>query len=677
MASTFSKGKGIELITTGEQSGTWGDTTNENWRKFDQALTQGATVPVSDTYGWSRSDTIDSVALTLTWTLDESDAALVAATSTADGTEGRAPVVAFTPGSGSVAAAPDGNFNIRIKGETDVHPPRIFYAYNYTGHTCFLYIGTQTTAANCYELKPYDSTLVVTYPDATLSDSYVGPAVSNLVSDGFRIDRRDKGVGSGADPEFILNANSDDAWYGSSTVAIGKDAGNPAYGTTNQDNDVFIGHGAGANAAGIVKSVLIGAGAGNDLTTQDKSVIIGYDAAATATTTSTQEENVIIGHQAGMDSDGAGNAVFIGSNAGAGVGLDENVAIGMHAMRGIGSSTGVASYSVAVGARAMEFAGSGSTPALGAANTVAIGYKALEGDGTNALTGDKNIAIGTEAGANVQTGESNIMMGYGVGDVVTTGDGNILLGNCGGPSTGNNNVVIGKDAGSNISSGALKNIFIGTGPSETGDSQLIIDYEYKAAAATDNFIYGDMANDRLNFNSGNSSGSHVKIQNTNAAGTGFKFLECIADSDGTPATKFQVRGDGQVQVNGVEVHAADYADMFEWSDGNPEAEDRIGLTVVIDASSSSAGCVRPAISSDNPEDVVGAVSGTACMVGNSAWSHWDKKYVKDDFGRVVLDTVDGKGAPVLNPKFDESKEYINRVERPEWAVVGLPGRVHV
>ncbi len=65
------------------------------------------------------------------------------------------------------------------------------------------------------------------------------------------------------------------------------------------------------------------------------------------------------------------------------------------------------------------------------------------------------------------------------------------------------------------------------------------------------------------------------------------------------------------------------------------------------------------------------------MIGNSAWNHWDGKFLKDEFGRVVSETVDGKASPVLNPEYDETKEYIPRMSRPDWAVVGMTGRVHL
>ena len=44
MASTYTLNNGIELIGTGEQSGTWGDTTNTNLSLLDTALDGQVTV---------------------------------------------------------------------------------------------------------------------------------------------------------------------------------------------------------------------------------------------------------------------------------------------------------------------------------------------------------------------------------------------------------------------------------------------------------------------------------------------------------------------------------------------------------------------------------------------------------------------------------------------------------
>ena len=247
---------------------------------------------------------------------------------------------------------------------------------------------------------------------------------------------------------------------------------------------------------------------------------------------------------------------------------------------------------------------------------------------------------GFESGDDITTGTGNTFIGAQAGKGVQTGDYNVCLGFKSGDSDGANNL---------------------------GSNKLVIHSDSNGTADPDTeaLVYGDFSTGLISFNSEtNSATTGVAIQNTTASGTGFNFLRCIADSDGTPATKFQVRGDGQVQVNGVEVHAADYADMFEWSDGNPEAEDRIGLSVTLDGE----GGIRPATVSDDAEDIVGIVSGTACMVGNAAWNNWDGTFLKDDFGRPTDE---------VNPDLDESLDYVPRQERKEWAIIGLTGRVHL
>ncbi len=49
MPSTYTLNNGIELIGTGEQSGTWGDTTNLNLELLDTALDGQVTVTLSST----------------------------------------------------------------------------------------------------------------------------------------------------------------------------------------------------------------------------------------------------------------------------------------------------------------------------------------------------------------------------------------------------------------------------------------------------------------------------------------------------------------------------------------------------------------------------------------------------------------------------------------------------
>ena len=47
MPSTYTLNNGIELIGTGEQSGTWGDTTNTNLQLLDTALDGQITVTLA------------------------------------------------------------------------------------------------------------------------------------------------------------------------------------------------------------------------------------------------------------------------------------------------------------------------------------------------------------------------------------------------------------------------------------------------------------------------------------------------------------------------------------------------------------------------------------------------------------------------------------------------------
>ena len=49
MPSTYTTNNGIEKIGTGEQSGTWGDTTNLNFDILDQALDGLVTITATDT----------------------------------------------------------------------------------------------------------------------------------------------------------------------------------------------------------------------------------------------------------------------------------------------------------------------------------------------------------------------------------------------------------------------------------------------------------------------------------------------------------------------------------------------------------------------------------------------------------------------------------------------------
>lgn len=128
------------------------------------------------------------------------------------------------------------------------------------------------------------------------------------------------------------------------------------------------------------------------------------------------------------------------------------------------------------------------------------------------------------------------------------------------------------------------------------------------------------------------------------------------------------KGYADVSFNGG---GADYAEMFEWNDGNPNDEDRVGLFVKI---SSDGVLPNGKIEVGGDGMIVGPVSSRPGMVVNNPGMRWNSKFVVDDFGRLVLD-ADGNGQ--INPNYDSTLNYQGRTGRKEWTPIALKGRVRV
>jgi hypothetical protein len=143
--------------------------------------------------------------------------------------------------------------------------------------------------------------------------------------------------------------------------------------------------------------------------------------------------------------------------------------------------------------------------------------------------------------------------------------------------------------------------------------------------------------------------------------------------------EFNLRGDGTGLCDGSWTGGgADYAEYFEWSDGNPDEEDRRGISVVLDGDQ-----IRPA---EAGEDPIGVISGNPSVVGDAAWNKWNGKYLRDDYGTYIqedYEVEDEDGNTViqqrrkLNPAYDPDQEYVNREQRPEWDCVGLMGKLRI
>ena len=160
------------------------------------------------------------------------------------------------------------------------------------------------------------------------------------------------------------------------------------------------------------------------------------------------------------------------------------------------------------------------------------------------------------------------------------------------------------------------------------------------------------------------------------------------------------------QVIGKAAYAssgADYAEYFEWKDGNLNKEDRVGYFVTMDGEK-----IRIAKEGDY---LLGVISGYPAVIGNNDME-WHGYYVLDEFNRpikkkyteiktyevinedhgyseeeldnmtteerkkattkIVEEEVEYEGF-IVNPDFDPNKEYIHRADRPEWDAVGMMG----
>lgn len=133
---------------------------------------------------------------------------------------------------------------------------------------------------------------------------------------------------------------------------------------------------------------------------------------------------------------------------------------------------------------------------------------------------------------------------------------------------------------------------------------------------------------------------------------------------------------------------ADHAEFFEWADGNPNAEDRIGLVVTL---------VNDKIRLANAGDyVLGIITGTAIVLGDNPEYEWKHKYLTDNYGRRIYEKVEEfieymdyetmemkkvstgfSKYPLINPEYDPNEEYVSREKRKEWDPVGLIGKLYV
>lgn len=199
-------------------------------------------------------------------------------------------------------------------------------------------------------------------------------------------------------------------------------------------------------------------------------------------------------------------------------------------------------------------------------------------------------------------------------------------------------------------------------------------------------------------------------ESVRTANSVYSYFFALSDVLSANDTEFNLRGDGSAFADGTwSGGGADYAEYFEWADGNPDEEDRRGIVVTLDGDK-----IVPAESGD---PIIGVISGNPSVVGDAAWNKWSGKYLRDDYGTYVFEDYevwsweseeeDSEGNTTtkphsyafdqipedvvvpdeydvtiqqrrkLNPAYDPEQPYVSREDRPEWDCVGMMGKLRI
>ena len=232
MASTYTKNTGIEQPGSGEQSGTWGTTTNTNFDIIDQALHGQASIAISGSQDLTTNDG-----------------------STSDGAN-TVIVLTGTPGS---------TFELRV---TPTDAEKFYTIKNETDAACrVIYKGVTYSSSTGVEIAS-NSTQAVTgdgqgvngvFKSLTPNTDLVNDSTPQLGGD---LDVNGNSITSASDGNVVIAPNgTGDVQLDTDTVRVGDSNANATI-TTNGTGDLTLNTNAGTNSG----SVVIADGANNNVT---------------------------------------------------------------------------------------------------------------------------------------------------------------------------------------------------------------------------------------------------------------------------------------------------------------------------------------------------------------------------------------------------------------------------
>lgn len=178
---------------------------------------------------------------------------------------------------------------------------------------------------------------------------------------------------------------------------------------------------------------------------------------------------------------------------------------------------------------------------------------------------------------------------------------------------------------------------------------------------------------------GHASGKYNKIM-TSGGGYSTQIGDVFVIGNGTGAgalsNAFRVTYTGQILgTQAYTASGADYAEYFEWLDGNINNENRRGYLVTLEGNKIKL--------ANNGDYILGIVSANPCIIGNGD-EDWLGRWERDEFGGFILEDVTLEDGTIIkngrlkpNPNYDVNQVYIPREQRKEWSLVGMLGVIAV
>ena len=337
-----------------------------------------------------------------------------------------------------------------------------------------------------------------------------------------------------------------------------------------------------------------------------------------------------------------------------------------------GTSSGIAATPSAVKA-AYDLADTANTNATSALN------KANIKKNTAITTGDiidTHLTVGTRASGSTYYGTRSFAVGYNItasgenafaSGYYSKASGSCACAVCNSTASGNSSFSSGSNTSATGSCSFVtnqSNDASGTRSFAAGYSNTALDYQAKfgrwvkdGTAGTLSGTDGDVFTVGIGTSSAKKNGFRVDF-----AGNGY-FYKAVSGT------------------------GADYAEMWEWQDGNPNSEDRVGYFV-----SFIGDKIRLANENDDLRKV-GIISGNPAVVGDNFADDWQGMYLQDIYGRNITEhksydaeyDEDGNliheayeaDEYVLNPDYNSNEEYVPRRQRKEWDAVGTHGKLVV